>query len=299
MLSVVVVGFGGAVLAGGCGSSVPLPVIPCVAPPDPPLPDEATTCPAETENPCMRYHIPLDGNPSMDVALRSKYIAAFGSACYVSEVNTFDCFYKKWQDACADAVKIAEVAGAAPFDKGYTCQPVVGTEDYSLQVGADVASKIIINYQAAPRETPLIDVDGVPTEVSGPYRNLTDPQDVAPGEAFYCKSGQVDAMGKPLNQRDWILQVNRKNNGGKLHSDLAGIVYKCGVDENCHEKTCKEPDFLKDGPQMTPMPRRYTTWCAGRTSANARGARTRTRTRRLSRGSSIFISRTTTRRRTR
>ncbi len=53
----------------------------------------------------------------------NKYIAAFGSACYMSEVNTFDCFYKEWQDACADAVKIAEVSGNAPFDKGYTCKP--------------------------------------------------------------------------------------------------------------------------------------------------------------------------------
>jgi hypothetical protein len=33
----------------------------------------------------------------------------------MSEVNTFDCFYKKWQDACADAVKIAELYGAAPL----------------------------------------------------------------------------------------------------------------------------------------------------------------------------------------
>ena len=42
----------------------------------------------------MRYHIPLVGNPSTDVALRSKYIAAFGTACYMSEFDTFDCFYK-------------------------------------------------------------------------------------------------------------------------------------------------------------------------------------------------------------
>ena len=118
----------------------------------------------------MRYHIPLFGNPSMDVALRNKYIAAFGDACYMSVSNTFDCFYEKWQAACADAVKIAEVAGAAPFNKGYTCQPV-GNGDYTLQVGPDVANKITINYQAAPLQTPLIEVDGVPTEVICPYRN--------------------------------------------------------------------------------------------------------------------------------
>jgi len=69
-------------------------------------------------------HIPLVGNPSTDVALRSKYIAAFGTACYMSELETFDCFYQKWQAACADAVKIGEVSGNAPYDKGYMCRRV-------------------------------------------------------------------------------------------------------------------------------------------------------------------------------
>src|SRR5512132_3737368 len=73
--------------------------------------DPSPACQEAAEEPCMRYHIPLDGNPSFDVALRNKYIAAFGSACYVSEVGTFDCFYQKWQAACADAVKIGEVSG--------------------------------------------------------------------------------------------------------------------------------------------------------------------------------------------
>src|SRR5262249_19855814 len=85
------------------------------------------------------------GNPNMDLALRAKYIAAFGSACYMSEVDTFDCFYKEWKAACADAVKIGEVSGNAPYDKGYTCQPV-GNGDYTLQIGSDVASKITINF---------------------------------------------------------------------------------------------------------------------------------------------------------
>ncbi len=193
----------------------------------------------------MRYHIPLDGSPSTDVALRNKYIAAFGSACYMSEANTFDCFYEKWQDACADAVKIAEVYGAAPYDKGYTCQPVVGTEDYTLQVGPDVANQIPINYQAAPRQTPLVEVDGVPTEVNGPYRNLTEPKTLGSGELFDCDSGMVNDQGLGLRQRDWILQVNRKKHGGKIHSDLAGFTWPC-TNEKCEPVICEEPLVLGD-----------------------------------------------------
>jgi hypothetical protein len=250
MLGVLVLGLVGAEMMGACGSSEPVLPGSCPTPPDTPE-DTATTCPAPIEEPCMRYHIPLDGNPSTDVALRNQYIAAFGTACYISEAATFDCFYKKWQDACADAVKIGEVSGNAPFDTSYTCQPV-GNGDYTLQVGSDVANQITINYQAAPRETPLIEVDGVPTEVSGPYRDLIEPQNVAPGERFYCPSGMVGADGKSLNQRDWIIQVNRKNHGNKLHSDLAGFKYKCGKDENCDDKICTEPDDLKEGSQYDP-----------------------------------------------
>ena len=216
MLCVLVLGLVGAEMMGACGSSELGPPGSCPTPPDTPA-DTPTACPAPIEEPCMRYHIPLDENPSTDVALRSKYIAAFGTACYMSEFDTFDCFYKEWQAACADAVKIGEVSGNAPFDKGYTCQPV-GNGDYTLQIGPDVANKITINYQAAPRETPLIEVDGVPTEVNGPYRNLSEPKKVAPGEDFYCASSQVGADGEPLNQRDWILQVNQ-NKDDKIHSE--------------------------------------------------------------------------------
>jgi hypothetical protein len=199
----------------------------------------------------MRYHIPLDGNPSTDVALRNKYIAAFGTACYMSEVNTFDCFYKKWQDACADAVKIAEVYGAAPFDKGYMCQPD-GVGNYTLQVGPDVANKIVINYQAAPRQTPLVEIDGVPTEVNGPYRNLIEPPTLGPGQPFNkCDSGMVDADGGSLSQTEWILQVNRNTHAGKIYSDLANFTWPC-VDENCKPTTCKEPLILGD-PKKKPL----------------------------------------------
>jgi hypothetical protein len=193
----------------------------------------------------MRYHIPLDGNPSTDVALRNKYIAAFGTACYMSEVSTFDCFYKKWQAACADAVKMAEVYGAAPFDKGYTCQPD-GNGNYTLQVGPDVANNIVINYQAAPRQTPLTEINGVPTEVNGPYRNLTDPVDVGPGNEFTSNSGMPDGTGGFLIQKKWILQVNRKaHNDGKIHSDLAGFKWTCPGD-NGKPTTCTELDVLED-----------------------------------------------------
>lgn len=240
VLAVLVLGLGATAVTGACGSSEPEPPGSCTATPDTPV-DEPTTCPAPTETPCMRYHIPLDGNPSTDVALRSKYIAAFGSACYMSEFDTFDCFYKKWQDACADAAKIGEVSGNAPFDKGYTCQPV-GNGDYTLQIGSDVANYITINYQAAPRQSPLIEIDGVPTEVNGPYRNLTEPQTVEPGEDFHCE--KIDNF----EQWERILQVNRDAHGGKIHSDLAGFTYPCK--KGCPQM-CTEPLVLKD-PKNTP-----------------------------------------------
>jgi hypothetical protein len=203
----------------------------------------------------MRYHIPLDGNPSFDVALRNKYIAAFGSACYVSEVGTFDCFYQKWQAACADAVKIGEVSGNAPFDKTYMCQPD-GVGNYTLQVGSDVANKIVINYQAAPRQTPLTEIDGMPTEVNGPYRNLTDPAGVGPGDPFLGNnSGIPDGDGGVLDQQKYVLQVNRKQNGGKIRSDLAGFTWTCkGADGGL--TTCEELEFLEE-PDVNPKPMFY------------------------------------------
>lgn len=239
---VLVMGFGAAGTAGACGSSA--------------RGTEASTssggssnpaveCSATNEVPCMRYHIPLVGNPSTDVALRSKYIAAFGAACYMSEFDTFDCFYQKWQAACADAVKIGEVSGNAPYDEGYMCQPVASTGDYTLQIGSDVANYITINYQAAPRQTPLVEVDGVPTEVSGPYRNLVDPAGVGPGDKFNLNSGMVDSEGGALDQQGWVLEVNRNANDGGVRSDLAGFTWPCkGQDGG--DTTCVEPDILED-----------------------------------------------------
>jgi hypothetical protein len=248
MLGVLLLGLVGATMTGAC--AVPTESACPAADVTPPNTDTtAEACPAQVEKPCMRYRIPLDGNPSTDVALRDKYIAAFGDACYMSETNTFNCFYKKWQDACADAVKIAEVYGAAPFDKGYTCQPV-GNGDYTLQVGPDVANKIAIYYEAAPRETPLIEIDGVPTEVNGPYRNLTEPQKLGPGEGFYCNT--VDKNGNSVVQRALIIQTNSNAQGGTIHSDLPGFEYPCGEDADCKPILCKEPLVLKAGPPNDP-----------------------------------------------
>ncbi|MDI3288548.1 hypothetical protein [Polyangium sp. 15x6] len=192
----------------------------------------------------MLYRIPLVGNPSTNVALRSKYIAAFGTACYMSVASTFDCFYETWEAACADAVKIGQVSGNAPYAEDYKCQPV-GNGDYTLQVGSDVANKILINYQAAPLQSSLIEIKTVPTEVSGPYRNLVEVTTIKPEKDFYCSSGQVNEKGEPLNQREWILQVNRKAHKGEIHSDLADFTWPC-EDENCKPTTCTEKLVLQD-----------------------------------------------------
>ncbi|MDI3289338.1 hypothetical protein [Polyangium sp. 15x6] len=203
----------------------------------------------------MRYRIPLLGNPHMDVVLRDKYIAAFGSPCYLSVLPTFDCFYQEKEvkgKACDDAKRIAEVFGAAPYDKNHACELVAGTENYRLQVGSDVANEIFINYQDAPRQTPLVVVDGMPTEVSGPYRDLSDPADVAPGYKFDRNSGMVNADGGFLEQREWVLAVNRKKNGGMIRSDLAGFKFPCKKGEPA---ICTEPDFLEapDSEEKSPF----------------------------------------------
>lgn len=235
-------------------------------------------CMGLIDNQCMRYRIPLLGNPSIDIALRNQYIAAFGSPCYISEANTFDCFYKTWQKACADAVKISEVWGGVPYDTGYTCQPV-GNGDYTLQVGADVALKITINYQKAPRQTPLIDVNGTPTAVNGPYRNLTEPQKLGPGEDFYCST--VDKNGVNIKQVPLILQANRNAHGGKIYSDLPGFTYPCTL--NKMPTTCMEPFILEDPntPVVNPadraevhhvVPRNDKRGCAWGTNSNANAA---------------------------
>ena len=247
MLSVLLLGFVGAGMTGACGGPLdPGPVDSCPALPEAPT-DEPTECAEPMEDACMLYRIPLLGNPKDDVALRSKYIAAFGSACYMSEgpTPTFNCFYKTWKAACADAVKIAELFGAAPYSDKYTCEKVDGTENYSLQVGPDPAIKIPITYETAPLQSSLIEIKTVPTEVNGPYRNLVEVTPIKPDKGFYCSSGQVGADGKTLDQRGWVLQVNRKKYKGEIHSDLAGFTWPC-EDENCKPTTCTEKLVLLD-----------------------------------------------------
>src|SRR5205085_3824265 len=104
-------------------------------------------------------------------------------------------------------------------------QPV-GNGDYTLQVGPDPALKITINYQHAPRQTPLTDINGTPTAVSGPYRAIPDPAGVGPGKDFNCSSLTVN--GTQMTQRNGIVQINRNAHGGKVHSDLAGYKWICG-----------------------------------------------------------------------
>lgn len=104
-----------------------------------------------------------------------------------------------------------------------------------------------INYQAAPRQTPLIEINGVPTEVSGPYRKLPEPQVLGPGIDFYKKT--VDKNGNLVGQHDLIIQVNRDAHGGKVHSDLAGFMFPC---EKGKPKLCPEPDVLGDPPGYFP-----------------------------------------------
>ncbi len=217
-------------------------------------PSEPVECSEKFKpTPCMRYYLPLLGNPHQNEALAAKYKAAFGDACYKSDVPTptFSCFYKKADvvgtatkegKACVDAKMIATIFGASPYADQYKCQPS-GT-DYSLQVGPDVMNVIYIKYGEAPLETSLIDVNGVPTAINGPYRNLPEPPNVKVGGSFYCASGQVGADGKPIMQRKWILEVNRKAHGGVIHSDFAGFTWPC---DEPGKPICTEETELIDG----------------------------------------------------
>ncbi|MRG91481.1 hypothetical protein [Polyangium spumosum] len=261
MLGGLVVGFVGAGLTmGACGEGGPGPVDACQASAEEtPAEEPSTGCAEAMTEPCKRYYLPLLGNPTMNPELRAKYKAAFGSACYVAADgnSTFNCFYKEADvagpkkdgkgQACQDAKKIGEVSGLALYDQDekYTCAKDEATGDYWLQVGSDSANRIYIKLGDAPLETSLVDVDGVPTEINGPYRNLVEVTSVEPGKEFYCTSGQPGLDGGTLDQREWILQVNRNANGGKIRSDLAGFTYPCK--KGCPQ-LCTEPEFLNEPP---------------------------------------------------
>ncbi len=221
---------------------------------DPPVDEPTTTC-ADPVTGCKRFYLPLLGDLTNPV-LRAKYKAAFGSACYVAANDTFGCWYKEEDilgpkkdghgQACIDAKNIGNVSGLAKYDQDYWCKKVPNTDDYSVQVGPDVAIVLNIKLGDAPVETSFIDVDGgAPLEVNGPYRNLVEATTVEPGKEFYCTSGQPGSDGGTLDQREWILQVNRKANGGKIRSDLAGFMYPCR--KGCPQ-ICTEPEFLNEPP---------------------------------------------------
>jgi len=163
----------------------------------------------------------------------------------------FNCFYKTPQEACDAGVLVAEVFGAAPYDKNYpACERIAGTENYFRQVGPDPAIHIVISYEPAPRQTPLVEVDGMLMEVNGPYRNLPEPPTLGPGQEFNnCDSGVFAADGTSLLQHEYILQVNRKAHGGEIHSDLAGFKWPCKVyNATCEivSAECEEPLVLHD-----------------------------------------------------
>ncbi len=249
MLCALLLGFGSGACAGDESDESVTPPLPTARPrapdvgrvPSPPVPpvDSAGQCAAEVEKPCKRLSIPLDGNPKDDPALRAKYMAAFDPACYLSEEGSFGCFYRFIKKACADAKQIGTVSGNAPYDPKYECQPV-GNGDYTLQIGPDSANKLFIYLVDAPRQSPLIDINGVPTAVNGPYRNLPEPQVLGPGEDFY--EDTVDKNGSKIQQKQLILTVNSDAHGGETHSDLAGFEYPC---DGPDKPLCKEPLVLQ------------------------------------------------------
>jgi len=246
MLGLLVLGFGGAWMTGACGGPLdPGLADSCQAPSEIPT-ETSTECVEPTTETCMRYRSELMGDPNTDRVLRQKYKSAIGSACYVSVENTFNCFFKDPREACAQTVLVPKVFGAAPYQEHpETCEEDESTGNWSLQTGSDPANLTYMYYDEAPLETSLIEIKTVPTEVNGPYRNLVEVTPIKPEKDFYCSSGQVGADGKTLDQRQWVLEVNRKAHGGEIHSDLAGFTWPC-EDENCKPTTCTEKLVLKD-----------------------------------------------------
>lgn len=257
-----VLGFGGVSITAACGSNESIEdesVGPGVEPPDPtaevslaikgppvgklrksqgphvPTLPELAKCSDVEVDECTQYRIELLGDTN-NIELRKKYKAAFGQACYVSAANSFNCYFKTPQKACQEVLKVPLIFGAAPYQNHpMTCKQVPGTENWSLQTGSDPANVTYMVFETPPMQHPLLWVDGVPTlEVNGPYRNLPEPSKVLPGKGFDCL--RIDGV----EQKERILQMNRKKNGGKIRSDLPGFTWPCDEPSG----TCTEEEFL-------------------------------------------------------
>lgn len=242
------------------------------------------SCVINPDAPCLRYNIALLGNPTSNVTLRNKYKAAFGDACYMTDspTSSFVCYFKLATDACAAELKVATIFGAVPY-QDFGCTRVSNDpmssvyNDYRLQVGPDSALNIYIPYQKAPRQTPLVTNGATQLAVSGPYRNLPEPTTMGPGHAFNC--AVVDNNGTPVEQRLRILEVNSNNNGGAIHSDLAGYTWICGwnglVAINCTEPLELEDPFdpVSTKPQVHHVvPMKDKRGCSWGTNSNSNAA---------------------------
>jgi hypothetical protein len=194
---------------------------------------------------CSQYRIELLGDVANNSALRQAYKDKFGAACYMSATNAFNCYFKTPGKACEQVMFVPGIFGAAAYEKHpETCKHQAGNI-WTLQTGPDPANVTYIYYEKPPLQHPLIWVNGTPSlEVNGPYRNLPEPLKVLPGRDFHCSSiGGVE-------QTKRILEMNRKGNGGKIRSDLAGYMWSC-TDEDGNATMCTEKTELKD-PATTP-----------------------------------------------
>lgn len=243
-----VLGFG-AWLIVACGRGDPIDSTCSATDPDPP-PEEPPTACAEPVKPCPMFRIELQGDLTKP-EVRANYKAAFVSACYVAATSdTFNCYFKDLETACAKGFSVPKVYGAAEYEGEFPCVPD-GDGIWSRQVGSDPAIKMRVYLENAPVETSNIDVDGgASIAINGPYRNLPQLTTIKPGEDFYCKTSIPGPDGGTLSQRDWFIQVNKSANDGGIRSDMAGFVHPCKT--GCPD-LCTEPTFLEEGNQYAAL----------------------------------------------
>jgi hypothetical protein len=208
----------------------------------PAIPQEPLECrEVIKKNPCTGYRIELLGDVTNNSGLRQKYKAAFGSACYMSATNSFNCYFESADEACKQVMFVPGIAGAANYGNyPGTCKKKAGNI-WTLQTGPDPANVTYIYYEDLPLESSLIEVNGVPTAINGPYRNLPEPSTVKVGGRFDCY--RIDGM----TQNARLIQINRdahKNAAGvgEIHSDLAGFAYYCN---GPNKPPCFESTVLK------------------------------------------------------